>query len=101
MRLVIFLRLIGSFMQQLYSISRSTLLLLGFSPGGAPSRAYRITRCARASTLGGIVRAICLAVLRLITSSNLVGCSTGKSAGLAPLRILSTYAALRRNRSER
>jgi hypothetical protein len=28
--------------------------------------------------------------LRLMTSSNLVGCSTGRSAGLAPLRILST-----------
>ncbi len=30
------------------------------------------------------------AVLRLMTSSNFVGCSTGRSAGLAPLRILST-----------
>ena len=29
-----------------------------------------------------------LAVLRLITNSNLVGCSTGNSAGFAPLRIL-------------
>jgi hypothetical protein len=29
------------------------------------------------------------AVFRLTTSSNLVGCSTGRSAGLAPLRILS------------
>jgi hypothetical protein len=29
------------------------------------------------------------AVFRLITSSNLVGCSTGRSAGFAPLRILS------------
>jgi hypothetical protein len=28
--------------------------------------------------------------LRLITSSNLVGCSTGRSAGLAPRKILST-----------
>jgi hypothetical protein len=28
-----------------------------------------------------------LAVLRLITVSNLVGCSTGRSAGFAPLRI--------------
>jgi hypothetical protein len=28
--------------------------------------------------------------LRLMTRSNLVGCSTGRSAGLAPLRILST-----------
>ena len=32
-------------------------------------------------------------VLRLITSSNCAGCSTGKSPGLAPLRILSTEAA--------
>src|SRR5688572_3960548 len=51
---------------------------------------YRITLSALASTFGGIVRPICLAVLRLITSSNFVGCSTGRSAGLAPLRILST-----------
>ena len=31
-----------------------------------------------------------LAVLRLMTSSNLVGCWTGRSAGLAPFRILAT-----------
>ena len=30
------------------------------------------------------------AVARLIESSNVSGCSTGKSAGFAPLRILST-----------
>ena len=29
-------------------------------------------------------------------NSNFVGCSTGRSAGLAPLRILSTYLAARR-----
>jgi hypothetical protein len=29
------------------------------------------------------------AILRLTTSSNLVGCSTGRSAGLAPLNVLS------------
>ena len=58
--------------------------------------AYLITRSARASTLGGILRSICLAVLRLIRSSNLVGCSTGKSLGFAPFRILSTRAASRR-----
>ena len=60
---------------------------------GAPildSKIYRITRSARASTFCGIVRPICLAVFRLMTNSNLVGCSTGKSAGLNPLRILST-----------
>ena len=36
-----------------------------------------------------------LAVLRLIDRSNFVGCSTGRSAALAPLKILSTYAAAR------
>ena len=51
---------------------------------------HLISLFARASTSGGIVRPICFAVLRLITSSNLVGCSTGRSAGLAPFRILST-----------
>ena len=38
----------------------------------------------------GIVRPSALAVLILMTSSNLVGCWTGRSAGLAPFRILST-----------
>src|ERR1043165_7190835 len=51
---------------------------------------HRITRSARARTSGGIWRPICLAVFKLMTSSNFVGCSTGKSAGLAPLGILST-----------
>jgi len=51
---------------------------------------HLITLSARYSIDCGIVRPICLAVFRLITSSNFVGCSTGRSAGLAPLRILST-----------
>jgi hypothetical protein len=54
----------------------------------APS--HLITLSARASTLGGIVTPICLAVFKLITNSNFVGRSTGRSAGLAPFRILST-----------
>ena len=58
-------------------------------------RHQRITLSALASTLGGIVRPICFAVLRLMTNSNLVGCSTGKSAAFAPFRILSTYQAPR------
>ena len=33
---------------------------------------------------------ICFAVFRLITNSNFIGCSTGRSAGLAPFRIRST-----------
>src|SRR6266542_4299394 len=49
---------------------------------------YLITLSARASTLGGIVRPICLAVLRLTRNSTALGCSTGMSAGLTPLRIL-------------
>jgi hypothetical protein len=57
---------------------------------------HLITRSALANTFGGIVMPICLAVLRLITNSNLVGCSTGKSAGLVPLRILSVMIAARR-----
>jgi hypothetical protein len=50
---------------------------------------YSMTSSARAINVGGIVMPSAFAVLRLITSSNFVGCSTGKSAGFAPLRILS------------
>src|SRR5206468_12480457 len=62
--------------------------------------AHSITSSARARIAGAIVRPSALAVFRLMTNSNLVGCCTGRSAGLAPLRILSTYAALRRRRSD-
>src|SRR5262249_3294464 len=55
-----------------------------------PVHHYSITWSARASSEGGIVRPRALAVLRLITSSRIVGCSIGRSAGSAPLRILST-----------
>jgi len=40
--------------------------------------------------VSGTVRPSALAVLRLITSSNLVGSMTGKSPGLTPLRTLPT-----------
>ena len=50
---------------------------------------YSINSLARASTAGGIVRPSALAVLRLITNSNLVGACTGMSAGFSPLRIRS------------
>src|SRR6266516_2650328 len=59
-------------------------------------RTHSITSSARASSIGGTSRPSALAVLRLITNSNLVGCSTGRSAGLAPLKILSTKVAARR-----
>src|SRR5262249_24021833 len=48
---------------------------------------HSITSSASASSFGGISRPSALAVLRLMTKSNLVGCTTGKSLGLAPLRI--------------
>src|SRR6516162_9699031 len=48
---------------------------------------HSITSSAIASSDGGTLKRSARAVLRLITSSNLVGCITGKSAGLAPLRI--------------
>ena len=51
---------------------------------------YSITSSAVASTNGGMVRPSVLAVLRLMTRSNFVGCSMGMSAGFAPFSILST-----------
>src|SRR6267142_5255889 len=60
---------------------------------------HSITSSARASSVGGTVSPRALAVLRLMTSSNFVGCTTGRSAGLAPFRIRSTRYAARRNRS--
>jgi hypothetical protein len=60
---------------------------------------HSITWSARKRMDCGIERPRAFAVLRLITSSNLVGCSTGRSPGFAPLRILSMYLAARRNKS--
>jgi hypothetical protein len=44
-----------------------------------------MTLSALASTFGGIVMPICLAVFRLMMKSNFVGYSTGRSAALRPL----------------
>ena len=60
---------------------------------------YSITSSARASSVAGTVMPSALAVFILMTSWKRVGCSTGKSAGWAPLRILSTYTAALRKRS--
>src|SRR4051812_50004822 len=51
---------------------------------------YSITSSARARRDAGIAMPSALAVFRLINNSNFVGCSTGRSPGLAPLKILST-----------
>jgi hypothetical protein len=51
---------------------------------------HSITLSAAFNRPEGTVRPSVLAVLRLIASSNLVGCKNGKSAGFAPLRIRPT-----------
>ena len=54
----------------------------------AVQKAYSITSSAMESTLGGTSMPSALAVLRLRTNSNLVDCTTGRSVGLVPLRML-------------
>src|SRR5262249_54279736 len=48
---------------------------------------HSITSSARASSVAGTSRPNIIAVCKLITNSNLVDCTTGRSAGFAPLRI--------------
>ena len=48
---------------------------------------HSITSSARASSVGGTSKPSAFVVLRLITSSYLVGVCTGRSAGLSPLRM--------------
>jgi hypothetical protein len=71
-----------------------TMVVLPFArslpPCNSSAQAYLITSSASRSREGGIVIPSALAVLRLMTSSNFTGCSTGRSAGFVPLRILST-----------
>src|SRR5262249_3143128 len=62
----------------------------------APAHPYLMTSSAWNRRRGEIVRPRAVAVLRLMTSSNRVGCSTGRSPGLAPCRILCTEVAARR-----
>ena len=62
----------------------------GSAPYRSFDRDYSITLSARTRIDCGILIPSVFAVLRLTANSNLVGCSTGRSAGLAPLRILST-----------
>jgi hypothetical protein len=67
---------------------RSARLARPKSANSGSRRRYSITSSARASSVCGKSRPSALEVLRLIASSNLIGCCTGRSAGagLAPLR---------------
>src|SRR5262245_42214955 len=71
------------------------------APGGVELLDYWITSVACARIDGGIVTPRIRAVFRLTTRSNFVGCSIGRSPGLAPFRILSTWVAARRYESTR
>src|SRR5262249_51218 len=62
---------------------------------------HSITSSPVASSVGGTVTPSALAVFTLTASSNRTGCSTGRSAGCVPCRILCTYPAARRYRSGR
>jgi hypothetical protein len=55
-----------------------------------------MTRSAGGRSAGEMVRPSAFAARRFTTSSNFEGCSTGRSAGLAPFKILSTKTAARR-----
>ena len=56
---------------------------------------YSITSSAAFNRPSGTFRPSALAVLRLMTKSNLAGCCTGRSAGFSPLRMRSTLAPSR------
>jgi hypothetical protein len=77
------------------------LVEIGANDIGALARKNPITSSAISRKLGVIVSPRAFAAVRLMTSSNFVGCCTGSSAGLAPFRILSTYSAVCRDRSGR
>src|SRR6266850_3578021 len=70
----------------LNSLICKTDLAVG-APGGVAQRMNSVAWRRRDDEM---VRPRAWAVLRLITNSKIIGCSTGRSAGLAPFRILST-----------
>jgi hypothetical protein len=57
---------------------------------------HSMTSSARSRIDVGTSRPSAFAVLRLMTSSNFVGCRTGNSAGLVPRRIRAVYMPMRR-----
>jgi hypothetical protein len=75
--------------RQLLGFSATIMPILSKSVGGDKPQ-YPVTKSTRFRQGGRTVTPSALAVFMLIASSNLVGYSTGRSDGLAPLRILST-----------
>ena len=62
---------------------------------GRPITGHRMISSALSRSDSGIVMPSVFATLRLMIRLNLLGCSMGRSPGLAPFRILSTYSAPR------
>src|SRR5262245_22474047 len=71
----------------------STQWNIGGGLDGPGAVRHWISRSARARSPCGKASPSTLAVLTLMTSSNVVGRSTGNSPGFAPLKMRSTYAA--------
>ena len=71
-------------------VSKETPADVANGSTGDIGSSYSITSSARASSVAGTLMPIAFAVLRLMTSSNFVGCSAGISAGLPPFSILIT-----------
>ena len=67
-----------------------------FRPIADIAASHSINSSAATSRPGDTARPSAFAVLRLMTVSYLVGTCTGRSAGLAPRRIRSTYLAAAR-----
>jgi hypothetical protein len=64
------------------------LIMNSTRPECSKNTLIRSPQSASASSFAGISRPSALAVFRLIVRSNLVGCKTGNSTGLVPLRTL-------------
>src|ERR1700682_6289717 len=77
-------RLSDSRRHQLWAIAQADARHRLMAQLGEP---HSITSSAPESRTAGIDMLRALAVLRFMRRLNFVGCSTGKSAGLAPLRI--------------
>jgi hypothetical protein len=70
-----------------YAPQRMRLCAISGREQTQQTHSYSITSSATASRVGGTVRPSIRAVWLLMTNSNFDDCTTGKSAGLAPLRI--------------
>src|SRR5262249_12469883 len=71
-------------------LSQGSSLSILTEPHDERAAPHAIRSSARASSVDGTSSPSALAVLRLITSSYLVGACTGRSAGFSPRRIRST-----------